>query len=167
MLKACWMLLASTPTMKRAVPLRTSTDTFTMLIAFIVLISTTFTQRTKPPRFPRLEGYPALEPTHRNEKYLLGSGSKLLPLQITSISHLPITPQRWLPEQAQDATQGGADTTQFERGLAISFFLLGQRAPLRFPDLFLAALLAPIIMGSYIGSMLFFSFESAGVLPSE
>ena len=38
----------------------------------------------------------------------------------------PLTPLRWLPEQAQDATQGGADSTQFERGLAFSFSLLGQ-----------------------------------------
>ena len=40
MLKACWMLLAFTPTMKRAVPLRTSTETFTMWIAFFFRTST-------------------------------------------------------------------------------------------------------------------------------
>lgn len=45
-------------------------------------------QGTEPPRLPRLDGCSALEPTHRNEKHLLGSKSKLLPSQITSISHL-------------------------------------------------------------------------------
>src|SRR5215207_2593379 len=40
-------------------------------------------QGTEPPRCPRLDGYSALGPAHRNEKHLLGSESKLLPSQVS------------------------------------------------------------------------------------
>jgi hypothetical protein len=60
-----------------------------------------------------------------------------------SFPHLPVTPIGRLPEQAQDATQSGADITRFEAHNVIPLCPLGQRAPLRLPHCLLAALCAP------------------------